>query len=77
MFANDPIGHIATDRRSAVCVASRLNETCHEGYKPLVVYFPRTWLLNEGWRMYGLLAFDEVPSTPKAVGAGAPREVMA
>jgi REP element-mobilizing transposase RayT len=51
--------------------------TLRDGYKPLVVYFPRTWLLDEGWRMYGLLAFDEVPSAPKAVGAGAPREVMA
>jgi REP element-mobilizing transposase RayT len=37
-----------------------------EGYQPLVVYLPRTWLLYEGWRMYGLITFDEVPSAAKS-----------
>jgi len=32
------------------------------GYDPLVVYFPKSWLLYEGWRMYGLIEFDEIPS---------------
>ncbi|MBX3155039.1 MAG: transposase [Deltaproteobacteria bacterium] len=30
-------------------------------YDPLVVYRPRSWLLREGWRRHGLLAFGEVP----------------
>ncbi len=47
------------------------------GYDPLVVYLPKSWLLYEGWRMYGLLAFDEVPSAPKVRDNGASRELMA
>ncbi len=31
-------------------------------YEPLVMYLPRTWLLREGWRMYGLIKTGEVPS---------------
>jgi REP element-mobilizing transposase RayT len=34
-----------------------------ETYRPLVVYLPRTWLLTDGWQMYGLLRTREVPST--------------
>jgi len=33
-----------------------------ETYDPLVVYFPKTWLLCEGWRKAGTISFDEVPS---------------
>ncbi len=33
-------------------------------YDPLVVYFPKTWLLRKGWLEYGTIRFDEVPSTP-------------
>ena len=33
-------------------------------YDPLVVYLPQTWLLREGWRKHGSIAFDEVPSRP-------------
>ncbi len=33
-------------------------------YEPLVVWEPRTWLLREGWIIYGRLDFDEVPSAP-------------
>jgi REP element-mobilizing transposase RayT len=40
-------------------------------YQPLVVYLPKTWLLYEGWRMYGLLEFDEVPGPPAATRARA------
>ena len=32
-------------------------------YEPLVVWEPRTWLLREGWIMYGRIDFLEVPST--------------
>jgi hypothetical protein len=32
-------------------------------YDPLVVYFPKTWLLREGWRMHGLVGFRDVPSS--------------
>jgi REP element-mobilizing transposase RayT len=38
-----------------------------ETYLPLVVYLPKTWLLYEGWRRHGLLAFDYVPSAPVVV----------
>jgi REP element-mobilizing transposase RayT len=38
-----------------------LRWSLRETYQPLVVYFPKTWLLYEGWRMYGLIGFDEVP----------------
>lgn len=33
-----------------------------DGYKDLIVYFPKTWLLTKGWRKHGALEFDEVPS---------------
>ena len=33
-------------------------------YEPLIVWEPRTWLLREGWMMYGRLDFYEVPSAP-------------
>jgi REP element-mobilizing transposase RayT len=33
-------------------------------YYPLVVYLPKTWLLQTGWLKHGRIAFDEVPSTP-------------
>ena len=34
-----------------------------ETYEPMVVYLPKTWLLREGWRKYGLIPFDHVPSS--------------
>jgi hypothetical protein len=36
-----------------------------ETYAPLVVYFPKTWLLSEGWRKHGTVSFYEVPSAPR------------
>jgi len=33
-----------------------------DGYQPLVVYFPSTWLLREGWLRHGRIRTDEVPS---------------
>jgi REP element-mobilizing transposase RayT len=32
-------------------------------YDPLVVYFPKTWLLSEGWKKAGKISFYEVPSS--------------
>lgn len=32
-------------------------------YELMVVYFPKTWLLSEGWRKHGTISFYEVPST--------------
>jgi hypothetical protein len=32
-------------------------------YEPLVVYFPKTWLLSAGWRKAGTISFHEVPSS--------------
>jgi hypothetical protein len=37
-----------------------------EAYDPLVVYFPKTWLLSEGWRKAGTISFYEVPSARRA-----------
>ena len=34
-------------------------------YDPLVVYFPKTWLLNEGWKKSGTISFYEVPSVQR------------
>ena len=31
-------------------------------YEPLVVWPARSWLLTEGWRMYGLIGVTELPS---------------
>lgn len=33
-----------------------------EGYGPLIVWLPQTWLLREGWKRYGRIGFREVPS---------------
>ncbi|HTL36315.1 MAG TPA: transposase [Kofleriaceae bacterium] len=33
-------------------------------YDPLIVYFPKTWLLLQGWQRHGLISFYEVPSRP-------------
>jgi REP element-mobilizing transposase RayT len=32
-----------------------------ETYKPLVVWFARSWLLTTGWRRHGLISVAEVP----------------
>lgn len=32
-----------------------------ETYKPMPVWRPQSWLLREGWRMYGLIGAREVP----------------
>ena len=39
-----------------------------ETYEPMFVWFPKTWLLREGWRRYGLVAMGEVPSASQATG---------
>jgi putative transposase len=38
-----------------------------ESYDPLIVYLPKTWLLQTGWRRHGLLSFYEVPGKRIAV----------
>lgn len=40
-----------------------------EGYQSLIVYFPKTWLLSEGWRRHGLIRLHEVPSRPHVIPA--------
>jgi REP element-mobilizing transposase RayT len=40
-----------------------------EGYHPLVVWLPQTWLLREGWKRYGPIGFREVPSARLVRGA--------
>ncbi|MEO7093445.1 MAG: transposase [Polyangiales bacterium] len=34
-------------------------------YEPLVVWEPKTWLLREGWMMYGRIDFHELPSAKR------------
>ena len=34
-----------------------------DGYHPLIVWLPQTWLLREGWKRYGPIGFREVPSS--------------
>ena len=34
------------------------------GYEPMIVWEPKTWLLSQGWLMYGRIDFHEVPSKP-------------
>jgi len=34
-----------------------------DGYQPMVVWTPRTWLLRVGWRKHGLIGTAEVPSS--------------
>jgi REP element-mobilizing transposase RayT len=46
-------------------------------YEPLVVWEPRTWLLREGWMMYGRLDFNEVPSAPARRARGTARTTVA
>ena len=42
-------------------------------YEPLVVYFPKTWLLSAGWRKAGTISFFEVPSAAPAAKLTASR----
>jgi REP element-mobilizing transposase RayT len=37
-----------------------------EGYLPLFVWLPRTWLLSAGWKLYGLIDGHEVPGEHQA-----------
>jgi putative transposase len=32
-----------------------------DSYEPLPVWHPKTWLLSEGWKMYGLISATEIP----------------
>ena len=34
-------------------------------YEPMVVWEPKTWLLSQGWMLYGRIDFYEVPTPPK------------
>jgi hypothetical protein len=40
-----------------------------ETYEPMPVWWPRTWLLSEGWRRHGLISTLEVPAKRFVVGA--------
>jgi putative transposase len=33
-----------------------------DGYEPIPTWLPKSWLLREGWRRYGLISTHEVPS---------------
>jgi hypothetical protein len=33
-----------------------------ETYEPMPVWWPKTWLLKDGWRRHGLISTHEVPS---------------
>ncbi len=36
-----------------------------DSYDPLIVWIPKTWLLQEGWKRHGLIDPFEVPSAPR------------
>jgi REP element-mobilizing transposase RayT len=38
-----------------------------ETYQPMPVWRPKSWLLREGWRMYGLIGVREVPGPRRVV----------
>jgi REP element-mobilizing transposase RayT len=42
--------------------ASQVMWKWRETYQPMIVWWPKTWILSEGWRRYGLIGTDEVPS---------------
>ena len=35
------------------------------GYEPMIVWEPKTWLLSQGWMLYGRIDFHEVPGAPR------------
>jgi len=35
------------------------------GHEPLMVYRPRTWLLQNGWKLAGTISVRDVPSRPR------------
>ena len=37
-----------------------------ESYTPLPVWEPKTWLLRDGWKMYGLISTRETPGKARA-----------
>ena len=37
-----------------------------DGFEPLAIWYPRSWLLTTGWRRHGLISLYEVPSTKRA-----------
>ena len=39
-------------------------------YEPMIVWEPKTWLLREGWMMYGRIDFYEVPSATRRATKG-------
>jgi REP element-mobilizing transposase RayT len=34
-------------------------------YQPMVVYLPKTWLLQEGWKLSGPIRYTEIPSSSR------------
>jgi len=40
-------------------------KTLPDTYDPLIVWFPKTWLLQEGWKRHGLIDPFEIPSAPR------------
>lgn len=34
-----------------------------DGFQPLAIWFPRSWLLTTGWRRHGLISLFEVPGS--------------
>ena len=39
-------------------------------YQPIMSWRPRTWLLAEGWRRYGLVSIYEVPGPRASIFPG-------
>lgn len=46
--------------------SKNIGETILPRYEqPLPVWEPKTWLLREGWKKYGLISSTEIPSEKK------------
>jgi REP element-mobilizing transposase RayT len=62
-FNVDPFSSGFTFRGWKVFADPSFSWTAPATYEPMVVWEPKTWLLREGWLMYGRIDFREVPSS--------------
>ncbi len=62
-FNVDPFSSGFTFRGWKVFADPSFTWSAPPAYEPMVVWEPKTWLLREGWLMYGRIDFREVPSS--------------
>ena len=64
----DPYSSGTSFRGWRVAADPSFEFTVPAAYEPMIVWEPKTWLLREGWMMYGRIGFLEIPSPPKQRG---------